>query len=96
MLFEVTWVFANKTVVAFSCDKLNFELTNWKSQICINFEQVKMFYDGSSYQLIVTVLGASELPARDNGLNRNPYCKMYLLPDRRLGKLVLYKLKKTV
>ncbi|ELU13906.1 hypothetical protein CAPTEDRAFT_224324 [Capitella teleta] len=44
--------------------------------------QVKMFYDTRSYQLIVTVIGAMNLAPRDNGQPRNPYCKLYLLPDR--------------
>ena len=46
--------------------------------------QVKMFYDAPSYQLIITVMGATDLPPRDKGQPRNPYCKLYLLPDRRL------------
>lgn len=41
-----------------------------------------MFYDSSSCQLIVTVVSAVDLPSRDNGQPRNPYCKLYLLPER--------------
>lgn len=37
------------------------------------------------HQLIVTVLGAKELPVRDDGRPRNPYVKIYFLPDRRWG-----------
>ncbi|XP_067665963.1 regulating synaptic membrane exocytosis protein 2-like isoform X5 [Haliotis asinina] len=44
--------------------------------------QIKLWYDVQSYQLIVTVISAIELPLTDNGKFRNPYCKLYLLPDR--------------
>ncbi|CAI5661223.1 regulating synaptic membrane exocytosis protein 2 isoform X17 [Oreochromis niloticus] len=44
--------------------------------------QVKLWYDKVGHQLIVTVLGAKELPARDDGRPRNPYVKIYFLPDR--------------
>uniref|UniRef100_A0A3Q2VIC0 Regulating synaptic membrane exocytosis protein 2-like n=1 Tax=Haplochromis burtoni TaxID=8153 RepID=A0A3Q2VIC0_HAPBU len=43
---------------------------------------VKLWYDKVGHQLIVTVLGAKELPARDDGRPRNPYVKIYFLPDR--------------
>jgi len=45
--------------------------------------QVKLLYDVALHQLVVTVVSAAELPARDNAQPRNPYCKLYLLPDRR-------------
>lgn len=35
------------------------------------------------HQLIVTILGAKDLPAREDGRPRNPYVKIYFLPDRR-------------
>ncbi|XP_058475251.1 regulating synaptic membrane exocytosis protein 2-like isoform X9 [Solea solea] len=44
--------------------------------------QVKLWYDKVGHQLIVTVLGAKELPAQDDGRPRNPYVKIYFLPDR--------------
>ncbi|XP_050925678.1 regulating synaptic membrane exocytosis protein 2 isoform X11 [Lates calcarifer] len=44
--------------------------------------QVKLWYDKVGHQLIVTILGAKELPAQDDGRPRNPYVKIYLLPDR--------------
>ncbi|XP_046375678.1 regulating synaptic membrane exocytosis protein 2-like isoform X2 [Haliotis rufescens] len=44
--------------------------------------QIKLWYDVQSYQLIVTVINAIELPLTDGGKFRNPYCKLYLLPDR--------------
>ncbi|XP_070840602.1 regulating synaptic membrane exocytosis protein 2 isoform X3 [Chaetodon trifascialis] len=43
---------------------------------------VKLWYDKVGHQLIVTVLGAKELPVRDDGRPRNPYVKIYFLPDR--------------
>ncbi|KAG7471522.1 regulating synaptic membrane exocytosis protein 2-like isoform X3 [Solea senegalensis] len=44
--------------------------------------QVKLWYDKVGHQLIVTVLGAKELPPQDDGRPRNPYVKIYFLPDR--------------
>ncbi|KAL7889915.1 hypothetical protein AOLI_G00021730 [Acnodon oligacanthus] len=44
--------------------------------------QVKMWYDKVGHQLIVNVLQAKELPPRLDGRPRNPYVKMYFLPDR--------------
>ncbi|XP_029107193.1 regulating synaptic membrane exocytosis protein 1-like isoform X2 [Scleropages formosus] len=43
---------------------------------------VKLCYDNIGHQLVVNVLQASDLPARPDGRPRNPYVKMYLLPDR--------------
>nr|XP_043874798.1 regulating synaptic membrane exocytosis protein 2-like isoform X3 [Solea senegalensis] len=43
---------------------------------------VKLWYDKVGHQLIVTVLGAKELPPQDDGRPRNPYVKIYFLPDR--------------
>uniref|UniRef100_A0A8C2GK88 Regulating synaptic membrane exocytosis 1a n=1 Tax=Cyprinus carpio TaxID=7962 RepID=A0A8C2GK88_CYPCA len=43
---------------------------------------VKMWYDKVGHQLIVNVLQASDLPLRPDGRPRNPYVKMYFLPDR--------------
>uniref|UniRef100_A0A8P4JYV4 Regulating synaptic membrane exocytosis protein 2 n=1 Tax=Dicentrarchus labrax TaxID=13489 RepID=A0A8P4JYV4_DICLA len=45
-------------------------------------QSVKLWYDKVGHQLIVTVLGAKELPVRDDGRPRNPYVKIYFLPDR--------------
>ncbi|XP_055749055.1 regulating synaptic membrane exocytosis protein 2-like [Salvelinus fontinalis] len=44
--------------------------------------QVKLWYDKVGHQLIVTILGAKEFPSREDGRPRNPYVKIYLLPDR--------------
>ncbi|KAM4615019.1 regulating synaptic membrane exocytosis protein 1 isoform 2-T2 [Polymixia lowei] len=43
---------------------------------------VKLWYDKVGHQLIVNVLQAIELPPRPDGRPRNPYVKMYFLPDR--------------
>ncbi|XP_066553379.1 regulating synaptic membrane exocytosis protein 1 isoform X5 [Amia ocellicauda] len=43
---------------------------------------VKLWYDKVGHQLIVNVLQATDLPARMDGRPRNPYVKMYFLPDR--------------
>ncbi|XP_074166648.1 regulating synaptic membrane exocytosis protein 1 isoform X43 [Sminthopsis crassicaudata] len=43
---------------------------------------VKLWYDKVGHQLIVNVLQARELPPRMDGRPRNPYVKMYFLPDR--------------
>lgn len=45
--------------------------------------QVKLWYDKVGHQLIVTILGAKDLPPREDGRPRNPYVKIYFLPDRR-------------
>ncbi|XP_077577562.1 regulating synaptic membrane exocytosis protein 2 isoform X24 [Stigmatopora nigra] len=44
--------------------------------------QVKLWYDKVGHQLIVTILGAKDLPPREDGRPRNPYVKIYFLPDR--------------
>ncbi|KAF2975335.1 hypothetical protein EK904_013843, partial [Melospiza melodia maxima] len=44
--------------------------------------QVKLWYDKVGHQLIVNVLQATDLPPRVDGRPRNPYVKMYFLPDR--------------
>ncbi|KAM6941670.1 regulating synaptic membrane exocytosis protein 1 isoform 7-T7 [Lycodopsis pacificus] len=43
---------------------------------------VKLWYDKVGHQLIVNVLQAIDLPPRLDGRPRNPYVKMYFLPDR--------------
>eukprot|EP00079_Xenopus_tropicalis_P035473 XP_017949244.1 PREDICTED: regulating synaptic membrane exocytosis protein 1 isoform X6 [Xenopus tropicalis] len=43
---------------------------------------VKLWYDKVGHQLIVNVLQARDLPTRPDGRPRNPYVKMYFLPDR--------------
>nr|XP_046207324.1 regulating synaptic membrane exocytosis protein 1-like isoform X17 [Oncorhynchus gorbuscha] len=43
---------------------------------------VKLWYDKVGHQLNVNVLQAIDLPPRPDGRPRNPYVKMYFLPDR--------------
>nr|XP_020467278.1 regulating synaptic membrane exocytosis protein 2 isoform X12 [Monopterus albus] len=47
--------------------------------------QVKLWYDKVGHQLIVTILAAKDLPPREDGRPRNPYVKIYFLPDRSLN-----------
>ncbi|XP_057195822.1 regulating synaptic membrane exocytosis protein 2 isoform X14 [Triplophysa rosa] len=47
--------------------------------------QVKLWYDKVGHQLIVTILGAKDLSSREDGRPRNPYVKIYFLPDRSLN-----------
>ncbi|XP_051575090.1 regulating synaptic membrane exocytosis protein 2 isoform X9 [Myxocyprinus asiaticus] len=42
----------------------------------------KLWYDKVGHQLIVTILGAKDLLSREDGRPRNPYVKIYFLPDR--------------
>ncbi|XP_055967865.1 regulating synaptic membrane exocytosis protein 2 isoform X31 [Sorex fumeus] len=44
--------------------------------------QIKLWFDKVGHQLIVTILGAMDLPSREDGRPRNPYVKIYFLPDR--------------
>uniref|UniRef100_A0AAZ3REN1 Regulating synaptic membrane exocytosis 1a n=1 Tax=Oncorhynchus tshawytscha TaxID=74940 RepID=A0AAZ3REN1_ONCTS len=41
-----------------------------------------LWYDKVGHQLIVNMVQATELPPRPDGRPRNPYVKMYFLPDR--------------
>ncbi|XP_059983278.1 regulating synaptic membrane exocytosis protein 2 isoform X7 [Lagenorhynchus albirostris] len=44
--------------------------------------QIKLWFDKVGHQLIVTILGAKDLLSREDGRPRNPYVKIYFLPDR--------------
>ncbi|XP_015173071.1 PREDICTED: regulating synaptic membrane exocytosis protein 2 isoform X1 [Polistes dominula] len=44
--------------------------------------QVKLLFDPVTLQLFVTVVSASALSPRPDGQPRNPYAKIFLLPDR--------------
>uniref|UniRef100_A0A8C9CY88 Regulating synaptic membrane exocytosis 1 n=1 Tax=Phocoena sinus TaxID=42100 RepID=A0A8C9CY88_PHOSS len=56
---------------------------------------VKLWYDKVGHQLIVNVLQATDLPPRVDGRPRNPYVKMYFLPDRRY-EIILEKVCKNL
>ncbi|XP_021377514.1 regulating synaptic membrane exocytosis protein 2-like isoform X2 [Mizuhopecten yessoensis] len=45
--------------------------------------QVKIWYNSKGNELIITIISALDLPLTDKSKFRNPYCKLYLLPDRR-------------
>ncbi|XP_050316651.1 uncharacterized protein LOC126750905 isoform X7 [Bactrocera neohumeralis] len=44
--------------------------------------QMKLGYDQNTLQLIVTIVCATGLTLRQSGAARNPYAKVFLLPDR--------------
>ena len=44
--------------------------------------QVKTFYNQDKSELVISILSAVDLVSRPNGQYRNPYAKLYLLPDR--------------
>ncbi|XP_055320283.1 regulating synaptic membrane exocytosis protein 1 isoform X11 [Sitodiplosis mosellana] len=44
--------------------------------------QIKLGFEPGTLQLILTVIGAAGLTYRANGATRNPYVKIFLLPDR--------------
>ncbi|KFM78510.1 Regulating synaptic membrane exocytosis protein 2, partial [Stegodyphus mimosarum] len=44
--------------------------------------QVKLWYDSRTLQLVVTIMKAVGFPPGPQGQKRNPYVKMFLLPDR--------------
>lgn len=60
--------------------------------LCIYVLQVKMWYDKVGHQLIVNILQAIDLPPRSDGRPRNPYVKMYFLPDRRYVSFFFWSL----
>lgn len=45
--------------------------------------QVKLSFDPVGLQLIVTIICATGLMPKSNGTPRNPYAKVFLLPDKR-------------
>ncbi|VDM42487.1 unnamed protein product [Toxocara canis] len=46
------------------------------------FLQISLYYSVPERQLVVTVHRAVDLPPRPDGMPRNPYVKLFLLPDR--------------
>ncbi|KRT81343.1 C2 domain containing protein, partial [Oryctes borbonicus] len=44
--------------------------------------QIRLLFDPSTLQLLVTIVCASGLQPRSPHQQRNPYCKLFLLPDR--------------
>lgn len=44
--------------------------------------QIRLVFEPASLQLLVTIVCASGLQARSPHQQRNPYCKLFLLPDR--------------
>nr|XP_020449911.1 regulating synaptic membrane exocytosis protein 1-like isoform X24 [Monopterus albus] len=68
-----------KRVNRSSCEQIQIWIDANSLHISI---QVKLWYDKVGHQLIVNVLQAIDLPSRPDGRPRNPYVKMYFLPDR--------------
>ena len=62
---------------------LSFSLWERMSFLALVSLQVKLWYDKVGHQLIVTILGAKDLPPREDDRPRNPYVKIFFLPDRR-------------
>ncbi|XP_048849330.1 regulating synaptic membrane exocytosis protein 2 isoform X4 [Brienomyrus brachyistius] len=62
--------------------QLSSQSLNRRGTPCLPRVQVKLWYDKVGHQLIVTILGAKDLPSREDGRPRNPYVKIYFLPDR--------------
>jgi hypothetical protein len=50
---------------------------------------MKLLYDVERRDLSVTVLAAGDLRPRDNGQLPNPYCKLYLLPERKSVAMIV-------
>lgn len=44
--------------------------------------QISLYYGAAERQLVVTIRRAVDLPPRADGTPRNPYVKLFLLPDR--------------
>jgi hypothetical protein len=68
----------------------------WKKGIIVGFslplillifflvlKQLRLWFAAQSLQLVVSIIGACDLPPKPSGQLRNPYAKLVLLPDRR-------------
>ncbi|XP_069477586.1 regulating synaptic membrane exocytosis protein 2 isoform X12 [Ambystoma mexicanum] len=71
-----------RDVPQFLSGQLSSQSLNRRTPPFVPRVQIKLWYDKVGHQLIVTILGAKDLPSRDDGRPRNPYVKMYFLPDR--------------
>ena len=60
---------------------ITFYLNNWYLKN-LKF-QISLCYSPSQRQLVVTIHRAVDLAPRPDGVMRNPYVKIFLLPDRR-------------
>lgn len=59
------------------------QLRRHRLVVYISIVKVKLWYDASTQQLSATIVGGFDLPPRPNGALRNPYAKLFLLPDKR-------------
>ncbi|XP_073446246.1 regulating synaptic membrane exocytosis protein 2 isoform X33 [Dendrobates tinctorius] len=71
-----------RDVPQFLSGQLSSQSLNRRTAPFVPRVQIKLWYDKVGHQLIVTVLGAKDLPSREDGRPRNPYVKIYFLPDR--------------
>ncbi|XP_053323704.1 regulating synaptic membrane exocytosis protein 2 isoform X2 [Spea bombifrons] len=71
-----------RDVPQFLSGQLSSQSLNRRTAPFVPRVQIKLCYDKVGYQLIVTILGAKDLPPREDGRPRNPYVKIYFLPDR--------------
>uniref|UniRef100_A0A8C5MIA2 Regulating synaptic membrane exocytosis 2 n=1 Tax=Leptobrachium leishanense TaxID=445787 RepID=A0A8C5MIA2_9ANUR len=71
-----------RDVPQFLAGQLSSQSLNRRTAPFVPRVQIKLCYDKVGHQLIVTILGAKDLPPRDDGRPRNPYVKIYFLPDR--------------
>ncbi|XP_077127134.1 regulating synaptic membrane exocytosis protein 2 isoform X15 [Ranitomeya variabilis] len=71
-----------RDVPQFLSGQLSSQSLNRRTAPFVPRVQIKLWYDKVGHQLIVTILGAKDLPSREDGRPRNPYVKIYFLPDR--------------
>ncbi|XP_041423908.1 regulating synaptic membrane exocytosis protein 2 isoform X20 [Xenopus laevis] len=71
-----------RDVPQFLSGQLSSQSLNRRTAPFVPRVQIKLWYDKVGHQLIVTMLGAKDLPSREDGRPRNPYVKIYFLPDR--------------
>ncbi|KAM4687879.1 regulating synaptic membrane exocytosis protein 2 isoform 1-T1 [Discoglossus pictus] len=71
-----------RDVPQFLSGQLSSQSLNRRTAPFVPRVQIKLWYDKVDYQLNVTILGAKDLPSREDGRPRNPYVKIYFLPDR--------------
>ncbi|XP_054619151.1 regulating synaptic membrane exocytosis protein 2-like isoform X2 [Dunckerocampus dactyliophorus] len=67
---------------SFDCPVVEGQLSTETKRLLVPRLQVKLWYNKVGHQLIVTILGAKELPVRADERPRNLYVKIDLLPDR--------------
>lgn len=77
----------DSTKILFFCAVCTVNNISTISVLWLITVQVKLWFDSGALQLVVTVASAAGLTPRNNGQPRNPYAKLFLLPDRRYALL---------